>query len=301
MQAREQFSQALHGPDVLLVTQRPKKPLPQRLFPAALPRARLQLAGLALETDARGLMQQFGGLFGCQLGQRSGARALQGGGPVLGRAGPGPLLDLGQRRVNKLFQGQGGHGMRSGPGAIPNHMQNHAGKRRIALVPVRLPVARNPVNFHVARTRRFLAELQDGPVEIGAGGAVPKAGMEHAQRLAVEGLQLPAPQPLMQPDALQEPFRGMGGIALPQEKARLILRPPAGIEIGVGPGHDHAFSGRRPPKSRPEFAIPGISLDIQPQLTAEYGHADEKAPGNFLAFIRHAATDFLRRGIGPSQ
>ena len=62
-QAREQFRNALHGPDVLLVTQRPEKPLPQRLFPAGLFGARLQLARLALKADPRGLMQQFAGLF----------------------------------------------------------------------------------------------------------------------------------------------------------------------------------------------------------------------------------------------
>ena len=43
--------------------------------------------------------------------------------------------------------------MGAGPGRLPNDMQDHAGKGRIALVPVRLPVAGNAVNFHVAGTR----------------------------------------------------------------------------------------------------------------------------------------------------
>jgi hypothetical protein len=133
-------------------------------------------------------------------------------------------------------------------------MKYHVGEGRIALVPVGLPVAGNPVNFHVAGTGRFVAELQDRAVEVGAGGPVPKAGMEDAQRLAVEGLQILAPQPLMEPDALEEAFRGLGGVALAQEKGRFILRPPAGVEIGVGCGHAHLFSGGREQKSRAEFA-----------------------------------------------
>jgi hypothetical protein len=118
---------------------------------------------------------------------------------------------------------------------------------------VGLPVAGNAVNFHVAGTGRFAAELEDGGVEIGAGGAVPKAGMEDAQGLAVEGLQIVAAQALVQPDALQEAFRGRGGVALAQEKARFILRPPAGVEIGDDCGHAHELSGGGPGKSRPDF------------------------------------------------
>jgi hypothetical protein len=132
-------------------------------------------------------------------------------------------------------------------------MEDHVGEGRIALVPVGLPVAGNAVNFHVAGPRRFAAELEDRAVEVGAGGPVPKAGMEDAQGLAVEGLQVLSPQPLMEPDALEEALRGMGGVALAQEKARFILRPPAGVEIGVSRGHAHLFSGGGPGKSRPEF------------------------------------------------
>ena len=105
---------------------------------------------LALEPHARRLLQQFARLFGRQPGQRTGARPLQSGRPFPRLDRARPPLDLAQRRVNKLFQRQGGQGMRSGRRAIPNDVQDDAGKRRIALVPVRLPVAANPVNFHVA-------------------------------------------------------------------------------------------------------------------------------------------------------
>lgn len=258
MQAREQFAHALHRPDVLFVSQRPEKPLPQCRFPAGLPRARLQLPRLALEPHPRRLLQQFARLFGRQPGQRTGARPLQSGRPFPRLDRARPPLDLAQRRVNKLFQRQGGQGMRSGRRAIPNDVQDDAGKRRIALVPVRLPVAANPVNFHVPCARRFLAELQHRPAKIRAGCPVPKAGMEHPQRLAVEGLQLLAPQPLMQPDALQQLFRGMGAVALPQKKARLILLPPAGVEIGVGSRHAIALNDKRP------FFNDQISIFLRP-------------------------------------
>jgi hypothetical protein len=78
--------------------------------------------------------------------------------------------------------------------------------------------------------------------------------MQDAQGQAVEGLQLLAAEAVMEPDALEEAFRGMGGVALTQKEGRFILRPPAGVEIGVGFGHACLFSGGRAGKSRPDFA-----------------------------------------------
>jgi hypothetical protein len=119
-------------------------------------------------------------------------------------------------------------------GGVPDDVENDPGKGGVAVVAVGLPVAGEEVNFNVAGNSRLAAELEHRAVEIGAGLVVPEAGMEDAQRLAVGRLELVAAQALMEPDALEEAFGRISGLALGQEEAGLVLRAPLGVEIGAG-------------------------------------------------------------------
>jgi len=71
--------------------------------------------------------------------------------------------------------------------------------------------------------------LQDGAAKIGSGLMIPKAWMQHAQRLAVQGAEIVAAQALVVPDVLQKAFGGMRGSAFAQEETSLLFRAPLGV------------------------------------------------------------------------
>ena len=72
------------------------------------------------------------------------------------------MVHLRQGHVQELAQRQGRRGAGRPALGGPNDMQNDAGEGGIALVMMRLPILRQHVNFHVARARFLLSELQDG-------------------------------------------------------------------------------------------------------------------------------------------
>src|SRR5579862_6912225 len=53
------FRQALHGPDIVLVTERAEDAFPECLFPADVPGTSLKAAGFGTKTDLSRLQQQF--------------------------------------------------------------------------------------------------------------------------------------------------------------------------------------------------------------------------------------------------
>jgi hypothetical protein len=92
-----------------------------------------------------------------------------------------------------------------------------------------VPILRQHVNLDVTRVRFLLADLQDGAVKIGSGLVIPKARMQHAHRLAVQGAEIVAAEALVVPDVLEEAFGRMWGGAFTQEETSLLFRAPLGV------------------------------------------------------------------------
>ena len=82
-------------------------------------------------------------------------------------------------------------------------MQNDIFEMRILIVPVRAPAPGFQVNFHVARVRRFIADLHYRAAKIRPAFAVQKSGMKNSQASAVQCRELLAQQALVSPDRLQ--------------------------------------------------------------------------------------------------
>src|SRR5208283_1504106 len=137
-----------------------------------------------------------------QLGQRGGAGAAQVIGPGFGGGVGGPQLHVLNRHIEEFSQRQGGSGGGSGAAGGPDDAQNHAGKGGVPVVLMGLPILREDIDFDVAGEGLFGDKLDDGAAEIGACFAVPEAGMENAQRLAVESAEKVALEALVAPDGL---------------------------------------------------------------------------------------------------
>jgi hypothetical protein len=120
-------------------------------------------------------------------------------------------------------------------------VQNHALKRGVLLVMMRLPILWNHVNFDVARARFLLAKLNDGPPKIRTSLVIPETRMKDAQRLAIGGAEFVAEETLVVPDVLQQAFRWMKGIAFPQEGTGLLVGAPLFIKIRPENGHAIRF------------------------------------------------------------
>jgi hypothetical protein len=100
-----------------------------------------------------------------------------------------------------------------------------------------LPILWNHINFDIARTRFFQAELKDGSVEIRPGSVIPETGVKHANWLAVGGAEVIAAETLVVPDVLQQTFWRMRGIAFAQEGLGLLLRAPLSVKVRPERGH----------------------------------------------------------------
>ncbi len=72
---------------------------------------------------------------------------------------------------------------------------------------VRVPAVRAQVHLHVSRPGRLVPDLHHRPPKIRPSLDAAKAGMKHANRLAVQSLELIAQQPLVLPHRLQQPLR----------------------------------------------------------------------------------------------
>jgi hypothetical protein len=83
--------------------------------------------------------------------------------------------------------------------------------------------------------------LDNGPAKIRTGLVIPETGMKNTQRLAIDGAEFVAEETLVVPDVLQEPLRGMQGVAFAQKGTRLLLRAPLIIKIRPENGHSIRF------------------------------------------------------------
>jgi hypothetical protein len=118
---------------------------------------------------------------------------------------------------------------------FPNDVQQDIFEIRIAVVTVGAPAGGAQVNFHVAGTRRGVADLNDRAAKIRPAFDADKTGMQNADGFAIGGLEPVALQPLVAPDGLEQAFRRRI-IFVAQDMRRAKARAPVGVKI---------FSGRR--------------------------------------------------------
>ena len=71
---------------------------------------------------------------------------------------------------------------------------------------MRMPAARAQIHFHVAGTRRVVADLNDRVAKVRSAFGAGETGMEHADGLFVGGPELVTAQALVLPDGLQQAF-----------------------------------------------------------------------------------------------
>jgi hypothetical protein len=108
-------------------------------------------------------------------------------------------------------------------------MKQHIFEVWILVMAMRAPALAAQIDLHVAGARRIIADLDQRAVKIRAAFYADKAGMENADRPSVIRFKPVAPQPLMLPNGLEEPFRGE--IFIAQKVFSAALCPPGGIEI----------------------------------------------------------------------
>ena len=90
---------------------------------------------------------------------------------------------------------------------VPNDVQQDIFEPGIAVVAVGAPAAGAQVNFHVAGTRRGVADLNDRAAKIRPAFDADKTGMQNPDGSAIGGLEPVALQPLVAPDGLEQAFR----------------------------------------------------------------------------------------------
>jgi hypothetical protein len=103
-------------------------------------------------------------------------------------------------------------------------------KRGVAVVTVCAPTADAQVNFHIAGTRRGVADLNDRAAKIRPAFDARKARMQNANGFPIGGLEPVALQPLVVPDGLEQALRRRI-IFVAQDIPRAKARAPVGVKI----------------------------------------------------------------------
>ena len=93
------------------------------------------------------------------------------------------------------------------------------------------PAARSQIHFDIATARRILAYLNHRIAKIRTTLKIVESGMKHAQRLTIQGLKLIAPQSLVKPNGLKQPF-GRGIEILAQKRRNATTDAPLGVKAG---------------------------------------------------------------------
>ena len=102
---------------------------------------------------------------------------------------------------------------------------------------VRAPAARMEVHFNIAGAREVISELDDRAAEVRARLAVPESGMKNPHGLSVQGGQRLAPEALVPPDLLEEPFAGDSVRSFVKIAHAEGFRAPGGVELERTDGH----------------------------------------------------------------
>ena len=137
---------------------------------------------------------------------------------------------------------------------IPNDMQQHIFKIRIAVVTVGVPAAGTQVNLHVAGTRRGVTDLNDRTAKIQPAFDADKTGVQNPDGPAIGRLEPVALQPLVAPDGLEQAFRRRI-IFIMQDTRRAEARAPVGVKIVGQRKHCGLLLRRRLSKVKPARTI----------------------------------------------
>ena len=116
------------------------------------------------------------------------------------------------------------------PRVFPNDVKQDVLEIQVAVVTVRAPAAGAKVNFHVAGTRRTVADLNDCAPKIRPAFDADETGVENADRDSAGGFQLVALEPLMLPGGLKQAF-GRQVVFIAQNIGRDVTAAPGRIEI----------------------------------------------------------------------
>ncbi len=226
----QDFREALHGPGVVLVSERSEHALPQGLSPAGGTSTDSEHVGFGAKPDQRGLLQEVADPFRRE--------RLHGGGAVAGDPGRlkfaiavDPFLEFLDGGIQEFAEGESGEG-RIGFGRVPGDVENHIGVRGILEMTMGPPAGRMDIDLDVAGLGVGIADLHDSTEEVGSRFAVPEAWVEDAHGLFAGGDELFAAEALMRPDLLKPAFRG-GTL------------PKGLVELQLG------FAGFTPPKIKP--------------------------------------------------
>jgi hypothetical protein len=124
----------------------------------------------------------------------------------------------------------------------------------IFVVAMGAPIICAQVNFHVAGTRSFIADLQNCITKIRAAFNAGKSRMKNADNFSIQSFQRVTLQSLMLPGRLQQAL-GWRTIFVAQNIGRDKLRPPGGVEIFRRRGHVLNFLRRMFVKVKPPDKI----------------------------------------------
>lgn len=201
-QGKHELAQAAHRPDVVFVAKGGEQAFAERLGPTGLAGAGLEDGGFELQSGLGGLGEEFLGLGGVELVERSSADArFDGGRRETGGVGE-PEAELWERSIERVGQREGRPGEGAGGGGFPNDVENDTAVGGIVGVMVLLPATRGEVDFDVAAAGRVVVELDDGLAEVRSGLAIPHPRMKNDEAVSVQRAQGIAAQPLVQPDLL---------------------------------------------------------------------------------------------------
>jgi hypothetical protein len=115
------------------------------------------------------------------------------------------------------------------------------------------------INFHVAGTRRLVADLQNGVAKIRPAFDADKTGMKNADAFSINRFQPVAAQALVLPNGLQQALGGK--IIFVAQRVRAGSGAPAGVKI-VGQGkHLRCFCSDFFAKSSAPLEILNASKD----------------------------------------
>jgi hypothetical protein len=144
---------------------------------------------------------------------------------------------------------------------VPNDVEQDVLKRGIAIVTVGTPAGGAQVNFHVAGTRRGVADLNDRAAKIRPAFDTHKTGVQNADGSAIGGLEPVALQPLVAPDGLEQAFRRRR-IFVAQGIRQAQVRTPIGVKIVSRRGHCGLLLRRRLSKVKPARNILSASNGV---------------------------------------
>jgi hypothetical protein len=113
---------------------------------------------------------------------------------------------------------------------LPNDVKQDVLEIPVAVVTVCAPAAGAKVNFHVAGTRRTVADLNDRAPKIRPAFDAGKTGMQNANGSSIRSFELVAAQALMPPNGLEQAL-GWNVVCIAQKTGRAGRHSPNGIKF----------------------------------------------------------------------